>query len=575
MNFNQSIDLLDRLSLQQRGKRLEPIEREILGIAWERGSYQQIKSFQEQTVKNKAVKLWKYLSELLSTKISKYNLRQVLEELDLALIFPELSTEVVAIDRHRRSRFYGRLTELWQLQSWIESEQRQSISIYGMKGIGKTALVRRLTHNLAPKLDRIVWISLADAPQLIDVLELIIKELGGGRSAKLSKNLQTAIDKIIGYLQRNRCLLIFDNADPVLVQDESSKSDLAQDYAQFFSRLNTVASDSHYLTISVEKCWVGTNDALPETLRERQLELQGLDRQSCQDLLHTSELVGTIAEWDTLIDRYRGNPQYLKIVANTITDIFAGKIEPFLAINVLVYPQIENLLAQQLDLLSNAEMSILLWLAILLQSGSAHEGAIDLDRLQLLARVSITDTNTVKILDKLVRRYLVEVQDRLFTLPELIMESVMARYQDLICKEIATKKLNILHIYPFFSSAETIDSMENWTGNKVDKFRQDLSYGLQLIIDRLLFRGDSTPPHREILSAILFPSSQQRSKLKQDLKASLRNILVQLETIEYKCIEDPQTQLAISERIQPVKISSYAVENITNLLNRIDLELSL
>jgi hypothetical protein len=446
MNFNQSIDLLDRLSLQQRGKRLEPIEREILGIAWERGSYQQIKSFQEQTVKNKAVKLWKYLSELLSTKISKYNLRQVLEELDLALIFPELSTEVVAIDRHRRSRFYGRLTELWQLQSWIESEQRQSISIYGMKGIGKTALVRRLTHNLAPKLDRIVWISLADAPQLIDVLELIIKELGGGRSAKLSKNLQTAIDKIIGYLQRNRCLLIFDNADPVLVQDESSKSDLAQDYAQFFSRLNTVASDSHYLTISVEKCWVGTNDDLPETLRERQLELQGLDRKSCQDLLHTSELVGTIAEWDTLIDRYRGNPQYLKIVANTITDIFAGKIEPFLAINVLVYPQIENLLAQQLDLLSNAEMSILLWLAILLQSGSAHEGAIDLDRLQLLARVSITDTNTVKILDKLVRRYLVEVQDRLFTLPELIMESVMARYQDLICKEIATKKFNVLHI---------------------------------------------------------------------------------------------------------------------------------
>jgi DNA replication protein DnaC len=220
MNFIQSLDFLDRLSIQQRGKRLEPIEREILGIAWENSSYQQIESFQEQTVKNKAVKLWRYLSELLSTKVSKYNLRQILEGLDLDRIYPELSTPVVNIDRVSRSRFYGRLPELWQLQSWLESEQRQSISIYGMKGIGKTALIRRLAHNLAAKLDRVVWISLADAPQLIDVLEIIIKELGGGRDAKLSKNLSTAIDKTIGYLQNNRCLLIFDDADPVLVQDE-------------------------------------------------------------------------------------------------------------------------------------------------------------------------------------------------------------------------------------------------------------------------------------------------------------------------------------------------------------------
>jgi hypothetical protein len=190
------------------------------------------------------------------------------------------------------------------------------------------------------------------------------QELGSGRDAKLSKNIQIAIDKTIGYLQNHRCLLVFDNADPVLVQDQSSKSDLTQDYDRLFDRLNAVAGDIHCLTILTEKCWIGTNDSLPETLRERQLELQGLDRSFYQDLLHTSELVGTIAEWDTLIDRYQGNPQYLKIVANTITDIFAGKIEKFLAMNMLVYPKIEDLLDKQFDLLSNSEMSILLWLAI-------------------------------------------------------------------------------------------------------------------------------------------------------------------------------------------------------------------
>jgi AAA+ ATPase superfamily predicted ATPase len=479
MNLNQSLDLLDRLSIQQRGKRLEPLEREILGVAWEHGSYQQIKNFQEQTVKNKAVKLWKYLSELLSTKVSKYNLRQVLEGLDLALIFPELSTEVVEIDRSRRSRFYGRLAELWQLQSWIKSEQRQLISIYGMKGIGKTALVRRLAHNLAPKLDRIVWISLAEAPPLINVLELIIKELGGGRDTKLSKNLQTAIDKTISYLQKNRYLLVFDNADSVLVQDESSKSDLARDYAQLFDRLNSVASDSHCLTISTEKCWVGTT--------ERQLELQGLDRQSCQDLLQTSELVGTIAEWDTLIDRYQGNPQYLKIVASTITDIFAGKIEKFLAMNMLVYPKIEDLLAKQFDLLSNSEMSILLWLAI--------EGEpINLAQIQLITSVSISGRSTVKILDQLVRKYLVEIRNDLFTLPELIMEFVIARYHELICEDITTKKLKILHLFPIVPLTKILENDLSCVDNKIGKIHQDIKYHLHSIIARLLSRKHSTPP---------------------------------------------------------------------------------
>jgi NB-ARC domain len=495
MNFIQSLDFLDRLSIQQRGKRLEPLEREILGVAWKKESYQQIKNFQEQTVKNKAVKLWKYLTELLSMKVSKHNLRQVLEGLDLDRIFPELSTPIMDIDRVGRSRFYGRLPELWQLQSWIESEQRQSISIYGMKGIGKTALVQKLADNLAAKLDRVVWISVADAPQLIDVLEIIVKELGGGRSAKLSKNLSIAIDKTIGYLQHNRCLLVFDNADPVLVQDQSSKSDLTQNYAQFFDRLNAVDSDSHCLTISTEKCWMETIDFLPETLRVgvacalrlRQLELQGLDRSSCQDLLHTSELVGTIAEWDILIDRYQGNPQYLKIAANTITDIFAGKIEKFLAMNVLVYPKIEDLLDKQFDLLSNAEMSILIWLAI-------ERQPIDLGQLQLLTSVSISSSSTVKMLDRLVRKYLVEVRSDLFTLPELIMEAVTARYHELVCEGITTKKLQILHLYPIVLLTNMLKVDRDCAGNKTNEFYQDIKYHLKAIIARLFSGEHLTPP---------------------------------------------------------------------------------
>jgi NB-ARC domain len=584
MNFNQSLTILDRLSIQQRGRRLEPIEREILGVAWDGGSYRQIEVYQEQTVKNRAVRLWKYLSELLSTKVNKYNLRQVLEELEIDYLSPELATATVETSRISRSRFCGRLAELWQLQSWVESEQRQLISISGMRGIGKTALVRKLVENLTPNLDRVIWISLAAAPPLIDVLSMAIKEVGGGRSAKLSKNLAVAIDKTINHLQKHRCLLIFDNADPVLNSDDSpsllfetlcerdaprterlrqrSVSAQSQDYAGFFNRLNSSDNDICCLIIATEKYLGIDND-------HRQIELQGLDRQSCQQLIYASELIGTAIEWDTLINKYQGNPQYLKIAANTIVDVFSGKIAKFLGTNILLYNQIETLLSQQLDLLSNPEMSILLWLAI-------EREPIDLDRLKLLTDISISEANTVKALDKLVRRYLVEIRGDRFSLPDLIMEAVTGRYHDLICQEITIKKLDILHLYPIAPPDLKFNFGKDLAKGEIlaigiTKSRQLVKSILAPIIDKLTTVPHSTPPQSEILSSILFPSPQQREDIKQDLKARLRDLLNQLKLINYESIYHLETQTDDQNMRQISKMTNYAFENLTNLVYAIDM----
>jgi DNA replication protein DnaC/DNA-binding MarR family transcriptional regulator len=558
VNFNQYLTIIDRLSMQQHGKRLAAIEREILAIAWEGGSYRQIESFQEQTVKNKAVKLWKYLSQLLDTKVNKYNLRQVLEQLDVNSISPE---QLIAptIEHRTRAKFYGRATELRQLQHWVEADRHKLISIYGAKGIGKTTLVHQLVENLAPKLDRAIWISLAETPRLMDVLAIAIKAVGGGRKAKLSQKLSTAIDKTISYLQNNSCLLILDNADLVLDQADPSKSDLTQGYTQFFDRLNKLDGNICCLTITTAK-----SDIFSTT--DRQLELQGLDDRSCQMLLHSSELIGTSVEWDKLVYLYHGNPQYLKIVANTITDIFAGKIENFLDANILVYQPIETLLNQQLDLLSNAEMSILLWLAI--------EGEpIDLAQLQSIASVSISGSNTIKILDRLVRQYLVEVDGDLFTLPKLIRESVTARYHQLVCEAITAKKFQILHLYPIIPSTKMVEIDRDYVDDKIDKFHQNIKYHLHSIIDRLLLREHFTPPQAKIIASILYPSLQQKMQTRQDLKAGLSEMLMQLGTLESEYIYYPKTQLASRDKLPSGRMPSYAVENLTNLLDGIDREL--
>ena len=64
-------------------------------------------------------------------------------------------------------------------------------------------------------------------------------------------------------------------------------------------------------------------------------------------------------------------------------------------------------------------------------------------------------------------------------------------------------------------------------------------------------------------------------QLEQDLKAELSDILMKLDTLDSEYIYYPKTQLSSRERVRSAKIISYAVENITNLLNNIDREITL
>ncbi len=71
----------------------------------------------------------------------------------------------------------------------------------------------------------------------------------------------------------------------------------------------------------------------------------------------------------------------------------------------------------------------------------------------------------------------------------------------------------------------------------------------------------------------MFPSLQQKMELRQDLKAELSELLIQLDSIEYQHSYSAETQLPSRAQIQPVKMPSYALANLTNLLNTIDIEL--
>jgi GTPase SAR1 family protein len=410
MKLAEALAIVDRLLMVQRGRRLEIIERAILTSAWHKIPYRDIDGYYEQTLKNQAVVLWKDLSCVLDTRVKKSNIFRILEDLHIDGAIAEKSYQLASPDPQTTSRFYGRSKELWRLEYAIESQRCRSLFMYGMNGIGKTTIARKLVDRLADRVERIIWISLQDAPPLIEVLSIAIKQIGAGRDAKLSRNLAKAIDKTIGYLQTTRCLLVLDDADPVLRVAKLPMPKINRDYSLFFARINEVKHQSCCLAIVCEKFMLVEN--------YRHLEIGGLDRRSCQEIVGSDRLYGTPAEWDILTNKYHGNPQYMKIVALTIRDIFNGSIRRFLDRNIAVLDRIEQILSAQLDRLSTSEYNLIMWLL----ETSSHP--IALGEIENYFAAIVPDLQVVKTLDKLVRKYLVEVEDNYFKLSQLIREQL-------------------------------------------------------------------------------------------------------------------------------------------------------
>ncbi|MDX1416441.1 MAG: BTAD domain-containing putative transcriptional regulator [Candidatus Promineifilaceae bacterium] len=71
--------------------------------------------------------------------------------------------------------FFGRRTELAQLQAWLNKGERQMVVIFGIGGVGKTTLAARAIEVLADRFDAVIWRSLPNAPMLQELLPSIRK----------------------------------------------------------------------------------------------------------------------------------------------------------------------------------------------------------------------------------------------------------------------------------------------------------------------------------------------------------------------------------------------------------------
>src|SRR2546425_2353584 len=336
--------------------------------------------------------------------------------------------------------FFGRQGELATLAQWVVQDHCRVVSVLGLGGIGKSALVVQAMRELASHFDVVLFRSLRDAPAPSALLSSCLAVLSPEAQDFLHESLERRLSRLLAELRSLRVLLVLDNLEALLEAGEALGR-LRPGYEGYGQLLEQVGHTGH------QSCLLLTSREHPAALRAlegrralvRSLRLSGLEASACAQLLGEHELVGSPEEYARLAALYAGNPLALSIVAETIADLFGGAISPFLAAGTILFGNIAHLLQEQWARLSALEQTLLWWLAILREP-------VSLEELQAVLVARLSPAQILEAVDGLRRRSLIERGQRAgsFTLQSVVLEDVTGRLVRTASQEIVQGRLQLL-----------------------------------------------------------------------------------------------------------------------------------
>ena len=310
--------------------------------------------------------------------------------------------------------FYGRTEELAEIKRWIIGDKCRLITVFGMAGMGKTALAVELAQGIEGDFDYLIYRSLKQVSPLTELLGDWLEILTNSPRRELPDSIDIRLARLIDRMTYHRCLLLLDDGEEILQSDNLSGRyrEEFQDYEKLLRRMGEAPHKSCLVLMSREK----PKDI--DFLEKRQntvksLFLGGLDELSAREMVNKEGGQGTEREIRDFIELYRGNPFFLKLALARIVDIFGGNIAEFLQAGTINFSDINGMIEVQLQRLSEIEREILEVLA-------REEGAISVPELRSkLNKPGLTDA-----VDSLRKRSFVESRDSGFILPNLIQSYV-------------------------------------------------------------------------------------------------------------------------------------------------------
>jgi AAA ATPase domain len=436
MYLEKASALADQLMHEFNGKHLSDLERSIIEGVSEGKKYGEIAEGLGLTsghVTDAAAKLWQALSQALGEKVTKKNFKSSIGRYQSSIVsshrwkvgtisfcgseqstsqqhpkvqksdgISEADSQACAnsdqtsqkylLDAPAPLSFYGRTTELAQLQTWLQNHSRL-ILIHASSGTGKTALARQL---IAQNQDRhIIWQSLQCHRPLTEFLDHNITP-NFSRILTSPLDLTQRLNDLIDQLTHQSTLIILDDLQEILWSQQLAGS-YAPEYRQYQQLFDRLVSAPHHSTILL------LSQEIPRHLQQitecPTFHILTLNRlgDAAQEIFQQHQLIDS-EYWPQIIAYYSGNPQALNIIATIISQFFGGSAAAFVQTQPLPIPDdCKQILQRQLDRLATREKTVIQQIAT---------GSVTINELQ--KSLDISPTDIIDVLQSLDRRGLLQ-----------------------------------------------------------------------------------------------------------------------------------------------------------------------
>jgi NB-ARC domain len=399
MDVQELLRLADGLVFAKTGKRLDDLQQAVVRGTWQGKRYSEISKevhCTQRHVRNVASKLWQTLSEILDEDVMKSNLRSTMERYEFSKVSnfgdfnfvqnkgninvctetshspkaPQHSPPTQTLNENNTQpkprldlrdapelkTFYNYPNSpLTALENSIAHQNCRLLTIAGMAGTGKSSIARHLIPQIQTQFDRIIWLSLRTSPPLETTLKNIIQFVCDRTDINFPANTDAQLSILIETLRENRCLIVLDDVQQIL-----SSGQLAGNYKPGYENYGTLfklIGEIPHNSCLILNSWEPPSDILTFTDDNTAvclLQLTGLG-EAATEILREKGLLDE-EYWPELIELYQGNPLWLKLVAQTINNLFNGRVSQYLSYQpVFLGDELTPILQQHYQRLSEIE----------------------------------------------------------------------------------------------------------------------------------------------------------------------------------------------------------------------------